>query len=110
MIINHPIAALPPSRMEGELLCAKYYMLIEIFAVIYQFNNFIVNIGPKLATDIQNTGKIYFYYLHNKIPSSMFMKPIDKLEIIKMKDKFNPNRSTDHNNIGYIATYRPTPP
>ena len=30
-----------------------------------KFNDFFVNVGPKLASSIQNTGKNYFDYLHD---------------------------------------------
>ena len=48
------------------------------------FNDFFVNVGPKLASDIQNTGKNYYDYLHNMRSSGMYMKPI--VEIRHFKD------------------------
>ena len=35
-----------------------------------QFNDFFVTVGPKLALDIQNTGKNYYDYLHDMSPTS----------------------------------------
>ena len=56
-----------------------------------------VNVGPKLASSIQNTGKIYFDYLHDmKSNSTMFMKPIVELEIMKIVDQLKPNKSAVH--------------
>ena len=65
-----------------------------------QFNDFFVNVGPELASNIQNTGKNYFDYLHEMKSSSMYMKPIIEQDIIKIMDKFNPNKSAGHDNIG----------
>ena len=65
-----------------------------------QFNDFFVNVGPELASNIQNTGKNYYDYLHEMKSSSMYMKPIIEQDIIKIIDKFNPNKSAGHDNIG----------
>ena len=65
-----------------------------------QFNDFFVNVGPELASIIQNTGKNYYDYLHEMKSSSMYMKPIIEQDIIKVIDKFNPNKSAGHDNIG----------
>ena len=64
------------------------------------FNDFFVNVGPKLSSDIQNTGKNYYDYLHNMRSSSMYMKPIVELDILKIVSKFNANKSAGHDNIG----------
>ena len=53
------------------------------------FNDFFVNVGPKLASDIQNTGKNYYDYLHNMRSSSMYMKPIVESDILKIVSNFN---------------------
>ena len=65
-----------------------------------QFNDFFVNVGPKLASNIQSTGKSYFEYLKNPINSSMYMKPIVEMDITKIIEKFNPNKSAGDDNIG----------
>ena len=65
-----------------------------------QFNDFFVTVGPKLALDIQHTGKNYYDYLHDMSPTSMYMKPIVELDIMKIIDKFNQNKSAGHDNIG----------
>ena len=40
-----------------------------------KFNDFVVNIGTKLASHIHNTGKNYYDYLYIT-PSSMYLRPI----------------------------------
>ena len=65
-----------------------------------QFNSFFVNVGPKLASNIKNTGKNYYDYLPDMRSSSMYMKPIVELDIAKIIDKFNPNKSAGYDNIG----------
>ena len=66
------------------------------------FNEFFVNVGPKLASSIQNNGKPYYDYLHNMSSNSLYMQPepIMESEIIKIMDKFNPNKSAGYDNIG----------
>lgn len=71
-----------------------------------EFNNFFVNIGPKLASNISNIGKDYHDYLHNPLQSSMFMKPIVEIEVNKIIDKFNQNKSSGHDNIGNFIVKR----
>ena len=63
---------------------------------------FFVNVGPKLASDIQNTGKNYYDYLHNMRSSNMYMKPIFESDILKIVSKFNVNKSAGHDNIGNV--------
>jgi len=65
-----------------------------------QFNNFFVNIGPNLASNITNTGKNYFDYLKDTNTKSMYMRPIVEMEIIKIIEKFDPNKSAGNDNIG----------
>jgi len=71
-----------------------------------RFNNFFVDIGPKLASSIQNTGKNYYDYLSDTMTSSMYMKPIVEMEIIKIIEKFNQNKSAGHDNIGNFIIKR----
>ena len=65
-----------------------------------KFNDFFVNVGLKLASGIQNTGKNCYDYLSDMRSNSMQMKPIVASDIIKIIDKFNPNKSTGHDNVG----------
>ena len=59
-----------------------------------------MNVGPKLASGIQNTGKNYYDYLPDMRSNSMHMKPIVASDIIKIIGKFNPNKRAGHDNIG----------
>ena len=54
-----------------------------------EFNDFFVNIGPKLASKIQSTGKQYYEYLNDSNKRSVFMKPIVEDEILKIISKFD---------------------
>ena len=45
---------------------------------------FLVNIGPKLASKINSTGKEYREYLKDPIQNSVFLSPIIDEEIIKI--------------------------
>ena len=62
------------------------------FNIANEFNDFFVNIGPKLAERIHSSGKDYFEYLKEPVQKSMFMKPIVEDEIIKITAKFDQTR------------------
>ena len=64
------------------------------------FKYFFVNVLPKLASGIQNTGKNYYDYLPDMRSNSMHIKPIVATDIIKKIDKFNSNKSAGHDNVG----------
>ena len=66
------------------------------------FNDFFVNIGPKLASGIKHSWKDYFEYLLNPTQTSLFMKPIIAKEIVKIISKFNQNKSPGHDGIGNL--------
>ena len=65
-----------------------------------EFNKFFVNIGPKLAKEINNSGKDYFEYMNNPLCENIYMKHIVETEIIKIISKFNKNKSPGHDDIG----------
>ena len=64
------------------------------------FNTFFVDIGPKLASKIQHTGKNCFDYLNQPASSCMYTKPVVPEEIVKIIAKFNQNKSPGHDDIG----------
>ena len=74
--------------------------LLTPMTFLTNLTTFFVNVGPKLASSIQNTGKNYFDYLHDMKSNSMFMKPIVELEIMKIVDQLKPNKSAGHDKIG----------
>ena len=43
-----------------------------------RFNNFFVNIGPKLASEIKSNGKEYHDYLHNMTSSNITRNSVKK--------------------------------
>ena len=65
-----------------------------------QFNDFFVNIGPKLASNIHSSGKNYNDYLKDPKNNSTYMKPIVEMDITKMIEKFNQNKSAGNDDIG----------
>ena len=68
--------------------------------ILNKINDFFVNIGPKLASDIHNTGKSYYDYLKDVASSSMYLRPIFERDVIKIIDTFNPNKGAGNDNIG----------
>ena len=57
------------------------------------FNNFFIDIGPKLVSKIQHN---YFDYLNKPAQTCISAKPIVPKEIVKIISKFNPNKSLGH--------------
>ena len=64
------------------------------------FNNFFVDIGPKLASNIKHTGKDYYEYLDEPTQKCLFMNPVVADEVIKIISKFDQNKSPGHDDIG----------
>ena len=84
-------------------------MITEMFLLILkiisnQFNDFFVNIGPKLASNIhsscKNFGKNYFDYLKDPKNSSMYMKPVVEMNITKIIEKFRQNKRAGNDDVG----------
>ena len=71
-----------------------------------QFNDFFVNIGPKLASNIHSSGKNYYDYLKDSKNNSLYMKPIVEMDITKIIEKFNQNKSAGNNDIGNYTIKR----
>ena len=70
------------------------------------FNDFFVNIGPKLASTIKTDGKNYYDYLSSPLSSSLYMNPIVNEEIVKIIHSFKQNKSTGHDGIGNLIVKR----
>jgi len=70
------------------------------------FNDFFVNVGPKLASNIHNDGKKYYDYLKDPQTCSMYMKPIVEMDIVKIIKKFDQNKSAGNDNIGNFIIKR----
>ena len=65
------------------------------------FNNFFTNVGPNLAKNIslpENYATIYDY-LERKEEHTMFLSPVDDLEIIRTVQNCKSKRSTDYSDI-----------
>ena len=77
----------------------KKQIITEPKTISNTFNNFFVDIGPKLASKIQHTGKNYFDYLIKRAQTCIYTKPIVAEEIVKITGKFNPNKSPGHDDI-----------
>ena len=77
-------------------------VVTEPDSISNSFNNFFVDVGPKLASNIKHSGKDYFEYLLNPTQKSLFMKPIVAEEIVKLIGKLNKNKSPGHDGIGNL--------
>ena len=73
--------------------------------ILNKFNDFFVNTGPEVASNIHNTGK-NSDYLIDVNPSSTNLKPIVEMDIVKIIDKFISNKGAGNNNIGNFIINR----
>ena len=65
------------------------------------FNNFFTNVGPNLAKNIslpENDATLYDY-LERKEEHTMFLSPVDDLELIRTVQHCKSKRSTDYSDI-----------
>jgi hypothetical protein len=71
-----------------------------------EFNDFFVNVGPNLASNIHNSGKQYYEYLNNTYTKNVFFKPIVENEVLKIINNFDKNKSAGHDGIGNLIVKR----
>ena len=78
--------------------------ILDIFPRVFliPFNNFFVNVEPKLASNIKHSVKDYFEYLLDPTQENLFMKPIVADEVVKIINKLNQNKSPGHDGIGNL--------
>ena len=98
--INTIIGKRKTEKQQSTFKTDSGNIVSEPESISNSFNDFFVNIGPKLASEINHTGKDYFEYLKNPTPNCVFMKPIISEEIIKIVSKFNQNKSPGHDGVG----------
>ena len=73
--------------------------LSQIYSISNSFNNFFVDVGPKLASNIKHSEKDYFDYLLNSTQKSLFMKLIVADKNVKIVSKLNQNKIPGHDGI-----------
>ncbi len=98
--INNVIGKQKKQTVQTNFKDKQNKILTDPVEISNRFNDFFVQVGPELASNIQSTGKKYYEYLGNSRSSSMYLKPIVEMDIIKIIEKFNPNKSPGHDNIG----------
>ena len=64
-----------------------------------KFNEYFVNIGPTLASNIQDIAGDHLALITNRPTDSMFIKPTDEQEIKGIVRDLLPNKSSGHDNI-----------
>jgi hypothetical protein len=84
-------------------------VLTDSTEIANKFNDFFVDIGPKLASKIENTGKRYYEYLGESVKNCMYMKPVVEIDILKIIEKFNQNKSAGHDDVGNFILKRVSP-
>ena len=78
-------------KKQKILLNRRQYQMLSI--IIF------VDVGPKLASKIQHTGKNYYDYLIKPAQTCIYTKPTVPEEIAKIIGKFIPNKSPSHDDI-----------
>ncbi len=104
--INSIIGRNKKSNTQTNFIDSNGCAISDPQVISEEFNNFFVNIGPKLASTIKTDGKCYHDYLKTPSNSNMYMKPIVKEEVVKIIDSFNQNKSAGHDNIGNFIVKR----
>ena len=98
--INEIIGRNKSKKQQESFKTEENDIIIDPERISDQFNNFFVDIGPKLASNIHHSGKEYFTYLDTPSQKNCFFKPIVEEDIIKIVSKFNQNKSAGHDGIG----------
>ena len=99
--INNIIGKGNKSSTQSKLLNKEGHYITDPQSIANEFNDYFVNIGPKLASTISsNSESSYCDYLHDPLNNNMYMKPVVSEEIKKIICKFDQNKSAGHDDIG----------
>ena len=66
------------------------------------FNKYFVNIGEKLASEIDKVDINHRHYMKNNINSTFYASPVTKEDIIDVVNKFKNKKSRDSENINMV--------
>ena len=69
--------------------------------IVNGFNNVFTNVGPQLSTNfpLPKQDKTIYQYVEENIEHSMFLDPVDDLEIIRTVQNYKNKRSTDFSDV-----------
>jgi len=103
--INSIIGRKKQGTVVNKLVNKDGHYITDPLSISNEFNDFFVNIGPKLASTINSNNESNFSdYMQEPLSNNMFMKPIVAEEIRKIICKFDQNKSAGHDDIGnYIV-------
>jgi hypothetical protein len=104
--INNVIGRTQKQTLSEQYKRESGTIITDPTVISNEFNDFFVNVGPKLASQIHNSGKNYYDYLRAPCQKSIFMKPITESEILKIINKFDKNKSAGHDDIGNLIVKR----
>ena len=65
------------------------------------FNNFFVNVGPKLAKNIENIIGSIPHTMNNPSKKSFFLEPVTENEVLKVVNSSPNKTSMDHSGINF---------
>ena len=64
-----------------------------------KFNDYFVNLGPKLANNINNTSTAFDQYLTERIPNSFFLEAVTEHEVRNEIGKINGTKSQGYDGL-----------
>ena len=73
-------------------------------AVANGFNNFFVNVGPKLAKDIEETEGSIFDTMNNPLKRSFFLEPVTIHEVLKIVNASANKTGMNHSGINFALS------
>ena len=82
--INDIIGRNKRSKLQTNFINDQGHRISDPEIVSNEFNDFFVNIGPKLASSIVTDGDQYYDYLKTPLSKNMFFNPIVEDEVIKI--------------------------
>ena len=75
-------------QVDGEIITNQQ-------TVAKEFNNFFINVGPNLSSNIPKTNKIFTDYLKQPTKNSMFLTPTNPTEIYNTINNLNSSKAMD---------------
>jgi hypothetical protein len=97
--INNVLGRSKCNRTQTQFKIENGDTVTDPHQISNDFNEYFVNIGPKLADEIGNEHKRFDQYLLKQFENNIFFTPILEQEIVKIIAKFDQNKSPGHDGI-----------
>lgn len=92
-------------KKRGNNVCKKFRIndddvLTDSTGIANSFNDYFVNIGPKLANSLHDCKVDYSDFLKNGVDKSMFLMPVNDEEVYSIVQKLDSKKSAGHDGVG----------